>query len=237
MRAAFAARSAVKTASAANDIPAGALVLDRWKANDLVGANASAVASWTATTGGVALAQGTSGNRPTLRTNVLNGKSVVRFDGTDDYLSGTLAAADSQPFTLYFLINATTLGNVARQILFSSFEVYLNALTTTTSTRAVWTASNERTFGTYTQGTWELWTIISDGTTASVYVNGTSAYSGTFGNATFGTSLVLGRHTTNGRYFNGDVAEIVHCDGLHDSTQRSGVHAYFAAEYGLTIAP
>lgn len=218
--------------------PASVTVLDRWKGDDLTGANAAAVSSWPAAAG-VAVAQPTGANQPTKRTNVLNGHTVARLDGTNDSLDGTLAAADAQPFTLYFLIKATVLGNVKRQILGGpggGLELYINALTSTTGTRASWWGNAERTFGTVTQNTWELWTIVADTTASLFYVNGTSAYSGNSGSASLGPAVYLGRHLSAGNYFNGDIAEVVHCDGANDATQRTAVHTYFANEYALTIA-
>jgi hypothetical protein len=59
-----------------------------WKADALGLANADPVATWTDSSGNAnSLSQATAGKRPTYRTNVINSKPVVRFDGTDDFLS------------------------------------------------------------------------------------------------------------------------------------------------------
>lgn len=58
------------------------------RADSVSGANGSSVASWADESGsGYSAAQGTASKQPTLRTNVLNGKPVLRFDGVDDFLS------------------------------------------------------------------------------------------------------------------------------------------------------
>ena len=46
--------------------------------------NGGAIANWLDRVGGIYLAQATSGHRPTLNTNALNGKYGVAFDGIDE---------------------------------------------------------------------------------------------------------------------------------------------------------
>ena len=47
------------------------------------------VAAWTDQVSQVQATQGSTARQPTLRSNALNGKPVVRFDGDDDFLSFT----------------------------------------------------------------------------------------------------------------------------------------------------
>lgn len=47
------------------------------------------------------LSQGTSGSRPTFKTGIMaNGKSIARFDGTDDFLTGTSSASYKHLFVV-----------------------------------------------------------------------------------------------------------------------------------------
>jgi hypothetical protein len=48
--------------------------------------------------------QATAGNKPHYKTNIQNGKPVVRFDGTDDWMSGTPPASPTN-FTLVIAAN------------------------------------------------------------------------------------------------------------------------------------
>lgn len=50
------------------------------------------VDTWTDLAGTNNATQSTSTNRPTFKTNILNGNPVVRFDGTDDFVSFTTGA-------------------------------------------------------------------------------------------------------------------------------------------------
>ncbi len=73
-------------------------------ANGTQPANASAVSSWVDKAGlGNTVTQGTGANQPTYRTNVLNGKPVVRFDGINDLLQKTSATALGNTNLFYFV--------------------------------------------------------------------------------------------------------------------------------------
>jgi hypothetical protein len=58
----------------------------RLKSSEISGSNNDPISTWPDTAGGND-AIGVGATRPILKTNVLNGKPVVEFDGTDDYLS------------------------------------------------------------------------------------------------------------------------------------------------------
>jgi len=58
------------------------------------------------------LAQGTAGLRPTLRTAVLNGRSVLRFDGADDFLRKTFGANLPSQATVFVVGKNTANGGI-----------------------------------------------------------------------------------------------------------------------------
>jgi hypothetical protein len=75
--------------------------------------SSGSVSQWNDKSGsGFNATQGTGANRPTLVTNVLNGKSVVRFDGSDDYLSfGTSQVFnDTLGYTVITVFKCTATG-------------------------------------------------------------------------------------------------------------------------------
>lgn len=81
-------------ALAANQLTDLAVWLD---ASTLSDADGTALASWTDSSGNARHAtQGTGANQPLVKTAILNGKRVVRFDGSNDYLS---AAYTGEPAT------------------------------------------------------------------------------------------------------------------------------------------
>jgi hypothetical protein len=86
-----------------------------WRADDLALTDGAEVATWTDTSGtGSSLTQATATARPLYRTNVVNGRSVVRFDGIDDFLAGTMTSV-AQPTTFVYVFKANDVGGSARR--------------------------------------------------------------------------------------------------------------------------
>lgn len=54
------------------------------------------------------LVQSTAGSRPLYKTNIQNGRSVARWDGTDDFLEQVGAASYSQPNHIFIAFAKTT---------------------------------------------------------------------------------------------------------------------------------
>lgn len=84
----------------------------RVRGDDVPGADGAVLASVAnAGSAGGTFDQATAGNRPTKRTNVLNGHAAIRLDG-DDYLEssfGLTAIVDPDRYTLYVVARATTI--------------------------------------------------------------------------------------------------------------------------------
>ena len=71
-----------------------------------VGGDTQPVGRWDdASGGGRHLLQATGGFRPAFYTNIQNGRAVVRFDGSDDFLRAVYTQA--QPVTIFMVAKAT----------------------------------------------------------------------------------------------------------------------------------
>src|SRR5262245_16583890 len=83
-----------------------------WLRGDLgVTLTSGKVSTWADQSGGgFDLTQGTAGNRPTQVAAALGGKTVVRFDGVDDFIQATATLADiltATAFTIFYVFKAT----------------------------------------------------------------------------------------------------------------------------------
>lgn len=78
-------------AAAAAFVPTSISGLVLWlKADSLGLSDGTGVSSWTDSSGsGNTASQGTGGNQPLYKTNIINSMPVVRFDGVDDFLTVT----------------------------------------------------------------------------------------------------------------------------------------------------
>ena len=86
-------------------------------ANNIAGASNDPISAWVDVSGnGIDFSQGTASNQPTLQTSMTgNGQQVVRFDGTDDVLSGgdNLDFQRTDPHSMFLVVqDASTSGIV-----------------------------------------------------------------------------------------------------------------------------
>lgn len=166
----------------------------------------------------------TAANRPVYKANIVNGKPVVRFDGTDDFLlwdvnpigdAGTIFAVVGN--VTETAANAVA-GNVGPQRIVTFFpdattvyggdgsEIFGNAFSTRVNGAATSTFPGSGAFGYITQ----------------------RKNSGT---ASLGT-LRIGESQLNDDW-NGDLAALLIFDSILSDTDRDTVEAYLAAKYGL----
>lgn len=90
----------------ARDLP-GLTLRGHWLADDLTGANGSAVAHWRDRSGrGADLIQPTAATRPTLVTSAVNGRKAVRFNGSQLLLRNNLFGSYTAPSTVVVVASA-----------------------------------------------------------------------------------------------------------------------------------
>jgi hypothetical protein len=216
--------------------PVAGMVL--WlKAHSLALADNDPVATWPdASAHGNDATQASSGLRPLLKTGILNGRAVVRFDGVDDYLnlvdlSGLTAAS------AIVVVNSTTDGGVSGSGLWN--------ITAATANQAYpYAAKIYETFGrtsrkdaitTPSVQAWRIYSITAAAGAWEAFLDGVSLVSdaGSFG---IGSSSFIGATGIFGAptyYFPGDIAELLIYPTALSAPDRETVEAYLAAEYAL----
>lgn len=153
------------------------------------------------------LTQGTAGNRPLYRTNIQNGKPVVRFDGVDDYLS-TAAITLNQPFTAFAVVRAS-LGATANETVFEGAgSVQMSAQSSSggrymimggTPFSQVVQAPKDNAF--------RVITGVFNGATSTIRNNGVQN-TGSLGTVGM-TRIGVGRQNGGTEPLNGDIAELI----------------------------
>ncbi len=223
----------------------GASVLLAWyDANQYSGSDGDAVATWNDSSGNArTLTQGTAGKKPTYKTNIINTKPVMRFDGGD-----TLAAATA-------LVNHTTTKTffaVIRQTSVADQEFFANDASgngtnlrfrNNAGTQQIRAIVGQKIFDANTgigANTWAYYTTIQNATdsTSSTIIHrangavlGTSSSSLTVNSA--GANMYIGSIVDTGEYLNGDIAELLFCEGALTSTQYLEIENYLKAKYAL----
>jgi hypothetical protein len=149
--------------------------------------------------------QATAAAKGTLKPSIKNGKSVVHFDGVDDYLAATFGAAT--PFHLFVVLSPSGGGasNVGSPVGYSDGNDRLGYSTTSATFDVGGTAITPTT---PTQNNWYVVSAKANGSSSKVRVNGADNVSGTVGTQT-ATSVVVGDDGSTLREFQGDIAEIL----------------------------
>jgi hypothetical protein len=186
--------------------------------------------------------QGTADDKPTLQTNELNGESVLRFDGSNDYLQGafTTGGSISQPNTVFVVakLDTGTSNDGTRYACIdgddSSNRHYLWKNENATPDNMVISG------GTLLQGddadeSWNIWTVLFDTTTSQFWRNGVSENSGNAGsNAMDG--LTVGAAYSTSHPWDGDIAEIIIYDSELNDADKNEVGGYLGDRYNISYS-
>lgn len=198
-------------------------------------ANADPVGGWKDQSGNTYHATAAAnGNRPSLRTNVQNGLSVVRFDGSaspnNDYLS-TTGATLSQPNTIFVVASWST--GTGRILVGSITAGVLNNISAVTAS-SQWQLSSGSTLtssGTLTASAKYTFSAIYNGASSKGYRDRSLEMSGNAGSQSL-ASLRIGSNTAGtGGQWNGDVCEVVVYNSALSDADRASVESYLALKW------
>ncbi len=193
----------------------------------------NAIGTWRDLSGlGNNATQSTQAKKPGYRTNTLNGKPIIRFDGTDDVLITTTASI-SQPFTIFLvyiqrawvggsrLIDAGGgVGFIIRQRGNSpQIEFYAGT-------------SDEMTLAGATIDAGGIFAGICDGADSLHFESGGSPDTGNPGTQSLGSSMEISSNTTVCQV---DFAEVIVYNRRLNSMERVRVERYLSQKYGISI--
>lgn len=222
-----------------------ATLLGWYRADSFVGSDGDAVGTWADSSGnGRDMTQGTAGKKPLYKTGILNGKPVMRFASAS---SQTMAAASSvislaSALTLFVVAMQTSVADATLLSTVNAVNGDLFRFRTNAGTQQLRWYS----IGLYDANTgigannWGAYTCIVRGTsgaggTVSFRANGTAlGTSGSISRAALHEgNLHIGSNIDLGSYMNGDIAEILVCNGELTALQYTQVEAYLKQKYAL----
>ena len=219
--------------------------LSLWLRADLgVSSTSSSVTAWKDLSGsGNDGAQATAGSQPTIQTNQINGYPVLRFDGTNDYIS-VPDATNLKPSNLTAFVVAKRSGGNSSGAYFAKTSGNFNdgygmiRFAGGTSAGLYLTATANSASIPQATGTFAILNGRFTGQQAQFVINGGTAavtgYSGTITQTT--QPLTIGGRSTNNP-LGGDIAEIIMFSrSLSDSEQRA-VNRYLYNRYQIGSAP
>jgi len=205
-------------------------------ATTLSGADGTSIATWTDRSGnGRNATQSTPGAQPKIYNNVLHGRPVLRFDGTDDFLQ-TAAVSISQPYMTFVVFKSTM---TSAQIVVSGADVVTTSGGVNLAIHWATGGISGINAGTLyapidTSANWQIFATLASGANSRVFRDGSSSATGNAG--TNNISLVRVGRSSLDVYFNGDIAEILVFPTALSTADRQAVERYLAAKWGITLA-
>jgi hypothetical protein len=201
----------------------------------------TAIVTWVDKSGrGYSPTQGTGANQPLFKTNILNGKPVIRFDGSNDQLTKT-SYYDVGLFSLFIVC---TYGGTNQ----SSYSISNGSLGTGMATSYV----SPNLISRYVQGTstakdvnesistptgFHLWDCYADGTNYYLYDNGVSQGSIA---ATINTNTInrldIAGNVAGSFILNGDIAEFIVYNYALASGDQILIRKYLANKWGISVS-
>lgn len=216
--------------------PLGLSGLQLWlDASAITGlADADPVGTWADLSGnGNDATQATAAKKPVYKVNILNGRPVVRFDGTDDELrTGDLAL--SQPNTLV-LVGKVSIALTADQGLFDGQGTsrHLLAADDPSDDWRIF-AGNLLASANAVDTSFHVFTAIYDGASSLLRKEGTQILSGNAGAQALGVATI-GALAASVNFLNGDIAEVIVYNRALSTAEQQRVERYLSVKYGIAL--
>lgn len=206
--------------------------------------NADVIGAWDDRSGnGYHVIQATTGNKPTLRTNVQNGKSVIRFDGSDDVLEKTSFPDFGDNYTVLMVLKESSGGDTT-QVAFEVATAITNSGFSSlhvTSVNLTWrgrdaTVTRDLLGGNYRDNVARIHRMLNTGTQLKWSVNNVAltpvAY--TAPNPSTLNRLSIGQLVGGGGYnLNGDMPEILIYSRTLTGAEETAMENYFNAKWAV----
>jgi hypothetical protein len=215
--------------------PSSVAGLIAWfKADTLSLNDGDAIGTWPdSSANGNDATQGTAANKPTYKTNILNSKAIVRFDGTNDYLTTPTFTALAQPNTVIGVVKSTAP---------STNDVFWDG-TSSGHRNLSWNAAGDQWYAfagstlgygaILTSGSFFIVAVTYNGASSKMWKGGGAAVVGN-ANTNDIAQFRLGGDTTPSQFLAGDEAEIILYNAAVSLTDLNNLGSYLATKWGLT---
>ena len=205
-------------------------------ADNIPKANGVQIAEWPDYSGiGRHLVQATGSKQPILVRDELNGHSVVRFDGVDDYLGYPSSSTNiNQPFSGLFVMKQYTGGSFP-QVWFSGFSAaplfYAND---NNGDLHLWGGASELNGDIGSWGDFAVYAFRANGGSSEIYRNGVSIVSGSAGSDGPSGVKIGVRGSDNGLASHIDIAEILMFYRSLSDAEILAISTEMMTKYGLS---
>lgn len=184
------------------------------------------------------LSQATTNNKPVYKVNILNGKPMWLFDGTNDFVQGAFVAAINQPCTAIVVVklDSTFVNDNSNHIAIdknagpTSTAIWKNG----TPTPDAWTFSaGTAVNGGAADATTHIFAGVFNGASSVLYKDGVSEASGNIGASAF-SGLTIGTSYEGTFPWKGYIGDTLICPGALVSADLNQYGNFLADFYGTT---
>ena len=170
----------------------------------------------------------TAGDRPLFETNVVGGKQVLRFDGSDDALYDALHSF-TNPYTVFVVVKTSVVNKIIiDSTITGANRFYFNTVTTNSQFESLGVGLG------YVQAEFIIFEVVVNGASGRVGVCGVCR-AGNTGSAAW-AGFRLGEHASLGGFnFNGDIARILGYTGALSAADRQTIRDYLSEVYDVPL--
>jgi hypothetical protein len=204
------------------------------------------VTTWRDKSGNSRNATQTTGTKQPIRSNTINGRKVVTFQGVDDTMSvANVSDFNATSQTIIVVSRQTAAANQALFYKASSGGAVNGVIMRYRAGTEVWlfqkndgvsqSISNQSNTNTNTS----VYSLVLTPTTQNGWVNGTQPANGNAVNSTAyddTAAIFIGSRRDIGEYLNGDVCEVLCWPRALSTAERQRCERYLGGKWGITVA-
>ena len=221
--------------------PQGLSGLVLWLNAESIGqSDSTSVATWAdSSSNGKDATQATGGRQPTYKVNIVNGRAVVRFDGTADTLANTAFSLGTS-CSIYCVASTVSSSGAFQRLIGNenNFFVGRNAATPPQFSSffgdgSGWgTTPGHGQAGELGSDTLYLMTTTNNADAVTAYLNGALVETVASDPLTaFGDGYTVGASATPNQFWDKDICEVLIYNVAHDAAQRALVESYLMARW------
>jgi len=180
--------------------------------------------------------QATAAKKPVFKTNIQNGNPVVRFDGTDDWMSTAAWGDLLQPNTIFIVAKIPI---AASKIILDGVDStkrhqFSTGITENTLIQFAGTSATITQLG--IRGNWAIASLAYNSPLSNAYINGVLTNTGNLSTNVL-SGLTLGGHPTIDDYHpSTDMGEIIVYNKILTVTERQRIELYLSRKWGVSLA-
>jgi hypothetical protein len=211
------------------------------KADALALSDNDPVASWTDSSGqGNHATQSSGGAKPTFKTNIVNSKPIIRFDGTTDFLNLPNFCSGFTAGDGFILLKRVTDPPTVGQGGFWQFGTSGNATHVPYIDGNIYDdfgATSRSAAGNPTPSltSWTLYEVASGASEWTARVNNSILYTTATNTVGFATAPALGWDARLSVFYEGDLAELIMYDSIVSGGNRTSIVGYINSKYGTSF--